>query len=1553
MDARIRMNAQTAVSSSSGTADAKSDPFRDELLRLLLEREQQRDLSQREIVPRADRHSPAALSYAQEQLWFLEQVGMAGTAYNIPLALRLQGKLDQPALQRSLSELVQRHESLRTRFLACGGVVTQSVQVVEELALACYDLSSLDEMTREDRLRELMQNERLHRFDLTVGTLIRAALVRMDEGDHALLLTMHHIVCDGWSVGIIVRELSALYSARVSGAPSPLADLPVQYADFSLWQREALQSGLLDAHRDYWRAQLDGFQSLQLQTDRARPDRPSLKGAVIRFEVPQQIAVKLAELARGEGVTLYMALLAAFGVLLSRHSGQTDIVIGSPVAGRSQQRTEGIVGSFVNMLVMRLNVSQNPPLRSLLQRVKDAALGAYEHQELPFETLVAAIRPEREVGRHPIFQVTFSLQNFPQEDLQLPGIKWSRIPAEHVTAQLDLGMHLAETPTGLLGQVEYATDLFDRATIDGLIGQYQRLLDSIVSNPECRVRQLPMLSPSERIQLLEDWCRGTVSSAEHSYIHELVTQQARRSPEAIAIAFGAERVTYGELELRSTRLARRLQALGVGPERVAALYLERSIDLVVAILGVLKVGGAYLPIDSSTPAERVRLMLQDARAGWVLIHAETRDRCPIGIGAALVAVQEPEAPWPPDSDILTPPRLIPQSCAYVIYTSGSTGQPKGAMITHQGLTNYLRWAAECYKQSGRGGSLLHSSIAFDATITALFLPLLAGETLHCVPPADELSALAGILSGPCDDLLLKVTPAHLDAVRPLLRAGSRSGPLRFVIGGEELTAKTLRPWMEWAPEARFFNEYGPTETVVGCVVQRVTKNELASRVPIGRPIDNTAAYVLDEHLEPVPPGMIGGLYIGGPGVARGYINRPGLTAARFIPNPFGELGSRLYDTGDLVRYRADGTLEYLGRADRQIKLRGHRIELPEIEAVMLSHLEVMQAAVLLCEGPSATPHLTAYVVSRAESFDPQSLRDHLAHSLPEHMIPAQFHRVAQMPLTINGKVDRAALLAATSQPLLKQSYVAPSNDLQAKIAAVWQHVLGLDRVGIEDDFFHIGGDSILSLQVVARSRELGVHFSPRQLYALRTIARLMQAATLVARHTPDQETLEGQVELTPILKWFIAKQFRSPSHWNQALLLEAREPVVPEALERAVQAIVRHHDALRLRLSPRDGEWQAWIAGHETAPTLARIDLSQVLPSMHREEIERLATHAQSSFDLEQGPIVRFVWFDLGPDHASRLLMAVHHVASDAVSLQLLLEDLCRAYVQARANEPIALPPKTNSYATWSRRLNRYASDAALEYERDYWERVAAAAAASLECPRDFEGQNVVSTTRIAKRTFSRELTTDLLQVAPVVYGCTHHDVLVTALSAAYRRWTQADSLVFDMEGHGRQDVFDDLDVSRTVGWFTSIYPVHIDLREYPDRSRLLGTVARTIAGLPQNGFSYGVLRYLTSQSPSGPIARARSARLCFNNVGQFGRALTGDTPFQFAKESAGDLFDANELRYYDIIVGTMISENLLYLNILYSSSLHRDDTMESLADLFSEELRLLIGGAGESARTG
>jgi amino acid adenylation domain-containing protein len=1012
------------------------------------------------------------LSYAQERMWFLSQLNPNSAFYNIPTALKLTGNLDIAALEQTLNKIVERHEVLRASILTVNGRAMQVVSESAGFTLSIVDLSQLPEQQAKRESQRLRISEASRGFDLQRGPLFRAVLTKLTESEHVIMFTMHHIVSDGWSMGILVREVAQLYDAYTKGKPSPLKKLSIQYTDYAVWQRDQLRGEHLQKLLAYWRGQLEGKSlAFELPNDYRRPPIQSFDGAKYYFMLEGELVAGLRALSRRAGATLFMVLMAGYHALLHRYSGQESICVGAPVAGRARMATESLIGLFVNTVVIPAALRGDPCFEDLVSQVKRTVIGAYEHQELPFEKMVEEIQPERDLSRSPLFQVMFALQNASVEKLDLEGLTIKRLDMQPRTSKFDMTLNIAEAEKSLAGSIEYCTRLFDEKTIIRMADHFRQLLTSAVENPKAPLSELPLLTVGKERQLLAEWNDSTVEYKEPHCIHRLFESQVERAPDAVAVAFEGKLLTYAEINRKANQLAHYLRSRGIGPEKLVGVFMERSLEMVIALLGILKAGGAYAPLDPSYPEERLKQMADGREIVALLTQSHLRRRAPQAAAESICV----DADWQIISEhVDTNPvgGAEPDNLAYVIYTSGSTGRPKGVMIAHRAICNRLLWMQDFYGIVQEDRVLQKTPFSFDVSVWEFFWPLLNGARLVVARPEGHKDSQYLV------SLIVEQRISVLHFVPSMLKAFlqeedlEKCKSLRHVICSGEALTFDLQTRFFKVFEAELSNLYGPTEAAVDVTYWLCLRDGERKVVPIGRPIANTQIYVLDKHMRPAPVGIPGELYIGGAGVGRGYLGAADLTATKFIPDPFKGAGGRLYRTGDLARYLDDGTTEYLGRIDDQVKLHGFRIELSEIETALNNHPAVDDSVVVVREDISNDKRLVAYIIPRREqSPTAGELRAYLKLKLPDYMIASTFVIRESLPLTSSGKLDRKRLPAPDAVRLdLEASYVPPQGELEELIAGVWQDVLGIPKVGVKDNFFDLGGHSFLTLQVHLRLR---------------------------------------------------------------------------------------------------------------------------------------------------------------------------------------------------------------------------------------------------------------------------------------------------------------------------------------------------------------------------------------------------------------------------------------------------------------------------------------------------
>jgi amino acid adenylation domain-containing protein len=1282
------------------------------------------------------------LSYAQQRLWFLDQLEPGNSVYTIPMASHLLGPLCLRDLQYSLQALVERHESLRTTFSSSGDTPIQRIWPYLEMTLPLIDLSGLLPEQREALVTPLLRQEAARPFDLQRGPLLRLHLLRLGLQEHLLLLNMHHIISDGWSMSLLVSELTTLYTTTQRKQAPQLPALPLQYADYALWQRQWLQGEVLQQQLAYWRGALAGQALLELPTDFPRPSRQSFRGARLFAQVSDEVAQALRALSLREGSTLFMTLLASFQVLLARYSGQSDISVGSPIANRRYTELQDVIGFFANTLVLRTNLAGEPGFVEVLRRVCEVCLGAYAHQDVPFEQVVEALEPVRDLSRSPLFQVFFALQNAPHELAELADMQMRNLDMERTVSKFDLTLTISETGQGLSCSLEYNTDLFEYETIERMLGHWQTLLAGIVREPQQSIWLLPLLTPPERAQL-NDWKRIYADFPRELCLPQLFEQQVQRTPEAIALVFEEQQLSYAVLNRRANQLAHRLQTLGIGPERLVGICMQRSLDLVIALLGVLKAGGAYVPLDPTYPQERLSWMVQDARLSLVITHQPTVEVLQAE-GAATLDLQRD---W---GTIASQPHENAQTtlCAgnliYAIYTSGSTGRPKGVMNTHRGVVNYLRWRQETYHLEPWDRVVQKTPFSFDVSVWELFLPVITGSCLIMARPGghQDPTYLRELVSEQ-QVTMMHFVPAMLHAFLQESNLWACYSLRKVMCSGEALSLDLQdRFFARFPREVELHNLYGPTEASVEVTFWACRREEAALTVPIGMPIANTQLAVLDQHLQPVPIGIPGELYLGGICLARGYVQRADLTAERFVPHPWGqEPGERLYKTGDLVRYRPDGAVEYLGRLDQQVKIRGNRIELGEIEAV-LEEQECVHAVVVQAreDGPGGEKRLMAYVVRQpGASLTGQELRASLRDRLPSYMLPAAVMFLEAMPLLSNGKIDRRALPSPEELTVEEDAALLEvRTPVEELVAALWSQVLGGKLAGRQSNFFEMGGHSLLATQVIGRVRQTFVIDLPlRALFEAPTLAAFAQRI--------EHARGEGEaLEMPPLLAvmrpdvlplsfaqqrlWFLYQMDPHSAFYNMPGAFRLKGPLSVDALQRSWHEIIQRHEVLRTTFGITEGEAvQQIVPQWQEDEIFLLIDLSQWLEREREERVQSwIRQEAQQVFDLARGPLVRMRVLKI-EDESYIALVTMHHIVSDGWSIGLFLKELTSLYNAFVRGEPSPLPSLPVQYADFAVWQRTWLQGETLERELAYWRRQLVGMPEVIDLPLDHDRPAVQS----------------------------------------------------------------------------------------------------------------------------------------------------------------------------------------------------------------------------------
>ncbi|MGI5506273.1 amino acid adenylation domain-containing protein [Lentzea sp. CA-135723] len=1443
------------------------------------------------------------LSTTQRRFWLQQQLDPDSLEFAVPLAVRLTGDLDLDALRTAATALVARHEPLRTVFEDGQGEPVQVILPPSTVDVTAVDLSG----SPSGCLEEVVDVELSTPFDLRTGPLIRFLLIALDPGEQVLLINAHHIAVDGWSLGLLTEELSACYNDVRNGRPVHPAAPEVRFADYAGWERRTrTEEALADQHA-YWADRLADLPALRLPTDRPRPAIRTTAGAAHRWTLPAGLTARLGDLAADRNATLFVVLVAAVRLLLSHRSGQQDFALGTAVAGRDHAVTESLIGNFINTVPLRTPIDPLLSVAADLDHVRETVLSAFNHQQVPFDQLVDRLAPDREAGTTPLVQAVVVLQNTRFRLPELEGLAAELLPVPLRAVMFDIAFDFTEREGGLDAEIQYNTDLFDQDTIARIGGRLTALLESFVDDPGQPVRDLP-LGDDEWDLLLRRWNDTASEVPAELTAHALFAGVAAETPDVVALTFGARSWTYRELDERTNRLAHHLVALGAGPDVPVLICADRGPEFVVGALAAMKAGSPYAAVDPNDPADRLGYVAADTGAPVVLSRRHLVARLP-ELTAEPVFFEELDdvlAALPATAPVTA---VTAGNLAYVVHTSGSTGRPKGVMIEHRSLVNLITWYRETYQVTSADRGSQIGTTAFDAVALEVWCNLMAGAGV-AVAPADVLDDPHDLVGWLVDQrvTLSVVVAGRLEGV--LRELEDRDGPLRLVITGGDMVRARLRGDFG----VQVMNHYGPTESTVLATGAEM-RPEHSGRPSIGGPLGNITAHVLDEWGRPLPAGVPGELYLGGAGLARGYLNRPDLTAERFVADHLGTVpGGRLYRTGDLVRRLGDGNLEILGRVDGQVKVRGYRVELGEIEAALLSLPEIDEAVVIVREDDSGRKRLVGYVTT-AEGHHPEPARliAALGRVLPPYMVPSAIAVLDAFPLTARDKVDVKALPDVADQQAAAD-HVAPAGPVETALAEIWSELTGVELVGVHDNFFALGGDSIVALQVAAKARRAGLVVRSRDLFRWQTIAELGRHVE-TEESTEDSPAADGPAPLSPVQE-LLFERFTTPGDFSQYVVADLAEDVDTAALAAAVHALVDHHEALRLRFTRGDGRLVQVLADAGAAPA--------ALPVLAGEAAEA-AARISATTDLANGPLFRAAL--LGAD--ARLLLVAHHLVVDGLSWRILVEDLERAYQQAKAGQPISLGVRTTGFADWSGRLREAAGNGLFDDEIGHWSGIAGRAATQ---------ESTVDSTRTVTVTLSADDTDALLYEVPALYRTEISDVLLTALGTAFTSWTGDDRALIALEGHGREeDLFDGVSLSRTVGWFTSYYPVELDVRA-PALADRIKSVKEQLRAVPRHGIGYGALRYL------GAADRVPDVRpsLSFNYLGQWDAGAGGYALVQ--RLSQVELVQARrDRRMHEIDVVGVVSGEQLSFEVVYSAGRHAEAEVRSFAESFSARLREII----------
>ena len=1478
------------------------------------------------------------LSPGQKRLWFLQQ---ESTVYNTQGVFSLKGDLQINLLKRAVEKIVNRHEILRTNFQHLPGIKAPVMVVNENIESALFqwkeiDLSHYHQQEQSKRLDSLVQNYRYHIFDFECGKLINFYLIKLSVSHHILIICLPAICADSWTINNLYSELSNLYCNYSENCSEE--DEVIQYVQFSEWQNQLVTEDEDAATaKEYWHQQYDStLKNWQLPLENNVSE--SLEQSVFKIncyetQLDKDLTAKIEGLSHKYNTEDSIILLACWQTLLWQLTGQENIVIGNKVNRRDYEELSSLLGLLATWIPITSKLRRDLSFRELIKNTNEAIEDALEWQDY----FVAETNDL-------VFPIGFEFEEL-SPSIIADNISFSMLQQYSCIERFKLKLSCHKYENYLKTSFDYDVNYFSADSIAILTEQFHTILQSCLENPDIPINHLEIISNNERQKLLVDFNQTLVDYSQEKCIYQLFAEQVERTPNNLAVVFENQTLTYQELNHRANQLAHYLQKKGVQPETIVGLYLERNIAAIVGILGIMKAGGAYLPLDPALPATGLNLRLSDAQVDFILTEENLRENL-TDITAEAICLDSDWEIISQEKNTNPTNEVSPENLVYVIYTSGSTGIPKGVLIENRQLLNYLYSIQEILNLDTTASFAIVSTLAADLGNTMIFPSLCGGACLHIISSelASDAKALAEYFHHHAIDCL-KIVPSHLKALIAAESAENILPRKRLILGGEATNWDLIEQIEEAKlPECKIINHYGPTETTVGVLTYLIESSRKYQTIPLGCPIANTQIYLLNEQLQPVPIGIPGEIYIGGASVARGYLNRPDLTQEKFIQNPF-ITSDKLYKTGDLGRYLADGKIEFIGRIDNQVKIRGFRIELGEIEAVISQHPAVEQQVVTVREDIPNNKKLVAYIVPKQQPVPTNSdFRKFILEKLPEYMIPNTFVFLTTLPLTSNGKIDRKNLPAPdTSTQKLAANYVPPQTENEKILAEIWGGVLRVKQVGINDNFFELGGDSILSIQIIAKAKAAGLQLIPKQLFEHQTIAKLAQVTGTVTAIQAEQGIVTGEVPLTPIQKWFFTEKFSEAHHWNQSVLLELNQPLQPELIQQALGYLLEHHDGLRLHFIQTTSEIQQINADYNNSVPFVQYDFSHLSLTEQQTAITNTATELHKNLNLSSTPLMRVAWFNCGSAQPSRLLIIIHHLVVDAVSWRILLADLQIVYQQLTQGEDIKLPPKTTSFQQWGKRLQEYANSSDLASELNYWLTPSHQQIEPLPVD-NHAGRNTIATAQIFSTTLSEELTQALLQEVPTLYRTQINEILLTALGNVLIKFTGNTQQIIALEGHERETIFEDVDLSRTVGWFNSIVPVFLNFGQTEDLIEQLKVVKEQVRGIPHHGIGYGLLRYLNQDEQiSSQLQKLPQPEIKFNYLGQFYQLFQESSLFTPVTDSIAPERSLQGHLSYLLEINSLVLQGKLHVNWTYSQDIYHRNTIVNIAENFIESLKVLI----------
>ncbi|MED1918406.1 amino acid adenylation domain-containing protein [Bacillus thuringiensis] len=1495
----------------------------------------------RSTIPKAEEQAYYPVSHAQRRLFFIQQLEPENTAYNMPTIYHITGSLKERILYQAFGLLVKRHEVLRTKFLLRDGLPVQQVLPSTDFTYAFVDLSKESEASKQEAIDLIIQKETETSFDFDRDTLFRVKVCKAAEEKYVLLMNMHHMISDQWSWGILMKDLGTIYESLHQGIEPELPELSIQYKDYAVWQNHSIHHGELGESEAYW---LKTFEKeipvLDLPTDLQRQPVQTYFSAMEFYQIQDKTFNRMREIAQQHDASMFMVILSTIGIWLSKLTNQQDIIIGTPEAGRNHMDIEQVIGFFINTLPLRLEVNQEHTFIEALHDWRQQALESYMHHEYPFDKLVEKINPERDVSRNPIFSFMFQYIEKTEEENKINGLEMTAVESYNSMTNFDLSLVCMDLEKGAGLTVEYRADLFKPETVQRMLRYLGNIIEQVANQPDIHFKHIELLSVEEKQAMISAYKEVSFTNGdEHKTIIELFEEQAERTPERIALAFEEQELSYSELNKRVNQLARTLVAEGVRANQLVGIIAERSIEMIVGVLAIIKAGGAYVPIDPDYPEERIRYMLEHSGAEVLLLHQSVRHK--VNADKKMIMLDDVESYHQENTNLGLPVQF--DQLAYVIYTSGTTGTPKGVMIEHRQLHSLAQaWKQEYKLDEFPVRSLQWASFSFDVFTGDYMRCLLYGGKL-VICPKDvrvDLERLYHLMEKHEINLFESTPVLVLPFMDYLYENGLNIDFLKILIlGSDQCPLHAFHKLVDrYGSTMRILNSYGVTEATVDSSYYERDKQQDYKFLPIGKPLPGVKMYILDANLHVQPVGVPGELYIGGLGVGKGYFKRPDLTNEKFVPNPFC-IGENMYKTGDMARWLPSGDIEFLRRLDNQVKIRGNRIELEEIEAELRKMGDIRDAVVIARADESGQKRLVAFYVA-AKAVESNVLRESLRKSLPAFMVPSHFVQLDEIPVTPNGKIDRKALVDINIVLQSEMEYVEPKTDTEKILVAVWQDVLHEKKIGIMDHFFELGGDSIKSIQVSSQLAALGYKMEIRDLFKYPTITELSTKLKPMNRKI-DQKDVEGVVALTPIQHWLMQEHSQHLHHYNQSFVLYRKERFDEGMVRKVIDKLVQHHDALRMIFRQTKAGYEAYNRGVNTSDMyhLETWDYQTKNGSEIEQAMDLKCSEIQSKLNIFDGPLMRVGLFQCSDgDH---LLIAVHHLVVDGVSWRILIDDFKTAYGQLLRNEEIRLPLKSDSFQLWAQQLNEYANSERLEQEREYWNRIEERDTESL--PTDYDEQKPLrKTTRTKTVTMDQQQTEELLKQANRAYQTEIDELLLAAIGMAFKKWANIDRVTLNMEGHGRESILPDLNINRTVGWFTSEYPVMVDVGNEINPSAIIPKIKKDVRQIPQKGIHYGVLKYLSAKSRN--TSMNVQPEVSFNYLGQFDMdRKEKDDDIQLSTFSGGESMSLDQSRECKIDIECVVLNGSFHFMVAYSEAQYKTETIERLTACLQDSLREVI----------